>query len=439
MNKKVLRSIGMSLLLPLLLSGCGEMTEQKEITLVLGTFGENPVLLQQVEVFEEAHPGYKIEIRTYNRFEQEEGDGIARLQREIVSGQGPDIINFGYGYSVTDILGKYTEDLFPYFEKSAEEDAYFGNVLQAFSYQEGLYAMPVSFSLKTFVGRKSLVGERESWSIDELIGCYETEREKSGGSLLLYPGEIKKDVFGTIITGNVESFVDWEQKTCRFDEEEFIKVMEFAGGFPDTLMITEDFSPMECFGNGGALLYPMILSSVYDICKAELILKEEPVYIGYPVNGDDGTVIQASELMLAISGVSEHKEVAWDFLCQFLSEEYQKEITAGFPVNRAALEYQLEQGKSMEYSVDEEGKMKPVAQDEILFEGEEPLEIYQITEAEGDALRALIERASIASAYDDRLHRILLEEVDSYFCGDKTAQQAAEVMQGRAEMYIGEF
>lgn len=435
MNHKFLRRIGCALVLPLLLSGCGEAAEEEVATLVLGTFGENPMLSQQVEIFEAEHPGYEIEIRIYDRYEQEEGDGIARLQREIVSGQGPDIINFGYGYSVTDILGEYTENLFPYLE----ENMYFDNVLQAFSYQEGLYAMPVSFSLKTFVGRRSLIGERESWSIGELIDCYEQEKERLGGSLLLYPGEIKKDVFGTIITGNIENYVDWEQRACRFTEEEFLRVMEFANSFPDTLMITEDFSPLECFGSGGALLYPMVLDGVYDICKAERILKEEPVYIGYPVDCEDGTVIQASELMLAISSVSKHKEMAWEFLRQFLTEGYQRGITVGFPVNRAALEYQLEQGKNMEYRVDEEGKMKPVAQDEILFEGEEPIKIYQLTEAEGDTLRALIERASIPSAYDDRLHRILLEEVESYFCGDKTAKQAAEVMQGRAEMYIGEF
>lgn len=450
MKKYCLYIICIFLFLSFILMRCGKQNEKsfqsevvggnkEEITLVLATFGENPALQEQVEQFQQNHTGYKIEIRQYDRFEQEEWDGIARLQREIVSGKGPDIINFGYGYSVTDILGKYTEDLYPYFDATSLESSCFSNILQAFSYQDGLYAMPVSFSLKTFVGRRTLIGDRESWNIEEMIECYETELEKSGGSLMLYPGEIKKDVFGSILIGSVENYVDWEMGTCKFNEDEFKKIMQFANRFPDTLTIDQDFSPMECFGSGDALLYPMTLNSIYDICKAEMILRGEPVYIGYPVCDADGTVIQASDLMLAISSVSEHKDVAWEFISQFLTEEYQLNITSGFPLNKAAFEKKLELGLTVEYTMDMEGNMKPVVQDEIIFEGEDSLKIYQITEEEGKTLLRLIEKASIGSAFDNRLHVILLEEVDSYFSGDKTLEEAAGIMQGRAQMYVGEF
>ena len=258
-----------------LIGGCGVSQEQTKgaVTLVLVSFGDNAAIREQVAIFNENHTDYQIEIQQYSRYEQEEGDGIERLQREIVSGNGPDMINFGRGYSVTDILGKYTEDLSPYLaDLSAEEkEVYFTNILEAFSYQDKLYALPVSFTLHTYAGRSSVVGNRESWTIEELMSCYQEELEKSGGSLMLYPGETKKDVFGSILTGSVESFVDWEERTCSFDSSGFKKVMEFANQFPDTLDITEDFSPIQCYADGKALLYPLVLSSVFDICKADLI------------------------------------------------------------------------------------------------------------------------------------------------------------------------
>lgn len=439
------RGLAVCMCMALLLKGCGLMgeeipkehevgEEENAVTLVLADFGNDYDLQQQVEIFNQSHGDYQIEIRQYQRFEQEDGDGIERLQREIVSGNGPDIINFGYGYSVTDILGKYTEDLFPYLENN-----YFTNILQAFSYEDGLYAMPVSFTLNTFATRSSLVGERESWSMKELISCYESAREKSGGELMLYPGEMKKDVFGTFLLGSVGNYVDWEQGTCSFNGEEFKKIMEFANQFPETLLITEEFSPMGAFASGKAMLYPVMLSSVYDICDAELILGEPVTYIGYPVEGADGTVIEASDMMLAISSVSKHKEIAWEFLSQFLEEEYQSKIERGFPVNKSALEKQLQQGLVMEYRENTDGSRTPVARAEIIFEGEEPIKIYQMTRKETEMLLALIERASIGSAYDSRLHTILLEEVDSYFLGDKTLDETVAVMQGRAQMYVGEL
>lgn len=437
--------------LTMLFTGCGRREESsiegmdgsghEAVTLVLADFGNNYELRQQVENFNKSHASYQIEIRQYQRFEQEDGDGIERLQREIVSGKGPDIINFGYGYSVTDILGKYTEDLLPYFERQTEkwEEDHFANILKAFSYEKALYAMPVSFSLKTFAGRASLLGDRCSWSIEELMECYSLTSEKSGGSLMLYPGETKKDVFGTFILGSVANYVDWETGSCSFQSEEFQRLMKFANQFPDTLMITEDFSPMSCFAAGEALLYPMTLSSVYDISKAELVLGEAVSYVGYPVSGEDGTVIQGSDLMLAISSVSEHKDIAWEFLSHFLQEDYQSEIKDGFPVRRSSLEKQLKQGLTVEYAEKANGDKEPVVKDEIIFEGEEPLKIYKITQEEGAKLLKLIERASVGSAFDSRLHTILLEEVDSYFAGDKTLEEATAVMQDRTAMYVGEF
>lgn len=256
---------------------------------------------------------------------------------------------------------------------------------------------------------------------------------------MLYPGETKKDVFGSVLTGNVESFVDWEEKTCSFDSSDFKKVMEFANQFPDTLDITEVFSPIQCYADGNALLYPLVLSSVYDICKADLILGEDAAYIGYPVEGVDGTVIDAMDLVLAISIGCEHKEIAWEFISQFLSEEYQNNVTDGFPVCKTSLEAQLKQGQIIEYIEDAEGKKIAVAKARVTFEGEEPLSIYQITDRQANTLLQIIEKASVASAYDSRLHSILLQEIDGYFNGDRSLEETADVIQRIAQIYVSEF
>lgn len=195
---------------------------------------------------------------------------------------------------------------------------------------------------------------------------------------------------------------------------------------------------VRCFANGETLLYPVSLGSVYDICDAEMILDEEVTYIGYPVNGNNGTLVQPGELILAISAGSEHKDIAWEFLSQFLTTEYQQDMKEGFPINKTALENQLLWAQSIEYETNSDGSQSPVAKSKILFEGEESIEIYQITKEQSDILLQIIEEASLGSAYDRMLHMILLEEVDSYFSGDKTVDETAEVMQGRALAYIGE-
>ena len=280
MMKKIIIS---GIILCLLLSGC-KMPEREEskTNLVLAAFEQNAELDKQVALFNQENEAYHIEVRQYNRYE--DGDGIQRLQREIVSGEGPDIINFGSEYLLSDIVGQYTEDLNPYFTEMSEEEnlEFWQNLIQAFSYKEKLYALPTAFTLQTYVARTETVGERESWSIEELMQCY--EENKKGEDFMLYPGETKKDVFGTLLTGSIDNYVDWEKGTCRFDSEEFRQILEFANQFPAALTITEDCSPMKIFQNGKALLYPLLLRTFYDTSAAEIIMGEPVTYVGYPVS-----------------------------------------------------------------------------------------------------------------------------------------------------------
>ena len=80
------------------LVACGRNTDddlQEGTTLILASFDDNVYLKKQVELYNQTHNEYQIEIQRYERSEQMEEDGILLLQREIASGKGPDIIDFG--------------------------------------------------------------------------------------------------------------------------------------------------------------------------------------------------------------------------------------------------------------------------------------------------------------------------------------------------------
>ena len=140
----------------------GQQNPQAEV-LVLAAFDQSPFLRKQVELYNASQNDYRIEIKQYERSEKPEEDGVLRLQRETVSGNGPDLIDFGNGYNTSDIVGKYTEDLSPYMGEEGRK-ACFENILTAFSYQEGLYAVPLGFQLNSFAGRTRNLEGRSSWT-----------------------------------------------------------------------------------------------------------------------------------------------------------------------------------------------------------------------------------------------------------------------------------
>ena len=151
------------LVLTLCLSSCGRKENQGPVVLVLASFYGESELQKQVDVFNQNHTDYQIEIKSYQRADISEEDGIAQIQREIIAGNGPDLIDFGSMYSNTDVIGGYTEDLMPYLEGNL--DKYFTNILESFCYKGSLYAIPVSFTLDTFAGSKEALGGREQWNI----------------------------------------------------------------------------------------------------------------------------------------------------------------------------------------------------------------------------------------------------------------------------------
>lgn len=458
MKKGIKRLIIIFIMAALCMTGCGkqekptgekqkhsEETNQEaegsqgedKITLVLAAFGGNSELSSQVDLFNQSSEDYRIEIKKYERSGLAEEDGLARLQREIMSGEGPDIIDFGAQYTASDIVGGYTENLLPYLEANDEkiEEKYFHNILEAFYYKEALYALPTCFTLQTFAGSSKELGDREHWNIREMMYCYAEKAQ----DMLLYPGQTKKDVLGTILTGSMAYYIDWEKGTCSFDGEQFQNVLAFANTFPENLEITDDFSVKQTFFEGGALLLPLQLNNIFDICHGEFIFGEEEItYIGFPMEGECGTVIKPAGPMLAISVNSRYKEASWEFISRFLEEEYQSELTDGFSLCRSVLAEKLSQAQEIQYTTDSEGNQIPVAKDKITFEGEEPVYIYSVTEEQADNLMELIEKASICVANDYQLYSLLWEEADSYFTGSKSLEETAKVMQSRASIYISE-
>lgn len=415
----------------------GSTPEDDRTPLVIGVFDDGRDLADAISLFQQRNGAYRIEIKKYERSYLGEEDGLSRLQREIMTGEGPDIIDFGAGYATSDIVGGYTEDLLPWLEGENEkiEEKYFGNILKAFCYRDKLYALPVRFRLQTFAGSSREVGYRTHWNIEEMISCYEERK----GDMILYPGQTKRDVFGTILTGSMDYFIDWEEGSCRFDGEEFCRILEFANSFPEGLEITEDDSVKQIFQEGGALLLPLRLSGIYDICRPGFIFGEEKIsYIGFPMEGKCGTVIDAAGPVLAISINSRNKEAAWEFISLFLEEGYQREQTSGFPLCRSVLEERLAQAREIVYEKDSEGRQTPVARDSVVFEGEDPVPIYCVTEEQAQTLTALIEEASMCTANDRQLYSLLLEEAQGYFSGEKSLEDTVRVMQSVASIYVGE-
>ena len=453
--KKVFRILLYTFMLCSLFSGCAasgqsdqEENEQKEpVTLTLASLSADPAtlskmgnddydptLLRLVEQFNATHTDYQIEVEYYMHYDDPYLDGLAVIQREIVSGEGPDIIDFGAGYSVVDTVGKYTLDLYSFLDG---ED-YLESILEAFSYEGGLYAVPVGFAINSLVGKTSVVGTQSAWTLEEMIACYETEAAEHGTDFILLA--TAKQVLGTILTASVGDYVDWESGECSFDSEGFQKILEFAGSFPVSVEISNDFSITQAYLNGEVFVMPATFTSVYDIARYEIIFGDEVNFIGYPSDGTCNTTIDlGSSTALGISIGCGDPEAAWEFISLYFTDEYQESLSGALPVSRSAFETILEDAQTTKYEENADGTSTPVLRQKVGFAEEGILgEIYQISSKQTQQMLELTERIYSESAFDSTLHYMILEEADAYFSGQKSLEETVEIIQSRANIYVNE-
>ena len=431
--------IGMLVILCVLLTGCGRgmSSEPEKKVLTLAVLKRDSQLqgsdfVKWINQYNAEQTDVQIEVVNYLESYQDLEEALNQIKIEINAGKGPDMIDFGTLYSPIDASCGMLEDLNTFIQNdfSFQKQEYYSNILEAFEVGDSLYVMLPSFRINSFTTVNEQLARLERMDIHQLAEAYNA----LGEGAILFPGETKKAVFGMICYGSLENYIDWEEGICHFDSDGFKEILRFANRFPLYLDLSEEYSAKQIFTEGKALLYPVMLDSVYGIAGIRQLYGETPTYIGYPFDSGYGTMAAINDIAIGISSTSNHKEEAWTFLKGLLEGEFQDNIKNGFPLRVSTLEQKLQDAEKPVHDADGE----KAVQYRLYFEGEEPVEVSDISPGDAETLKALIRKIEHNNSVDSDLYNILLEEVDFLFYENRNVEEVAEVIQSRAGIYISE-
>ena len=404
-------------------------TETKTLTLaVVGGSG----LSRWVNSYNEKHSDVQIEIVNYSENYPDLDEAMNQIKIEISAGKGPDMIDFSWQYSPLDASSGMLADLYPFMqndESFAPQDFYY-NILEAFAIDDSLYVLVPSYSIDSYATANGELAGLERMDIQQLVNAYNMLDEES----ILFPGETKGAVFGMLCHGIQGRYVDWGEGTCDFNSDSFKELLRFSDQFPLNLNITNDYSVKDVFTQGHALLYPVSISTAYDTASVRMLFGETPTYIGYPLDSGCGSMAEIANLAIGISAVSQNKEEAWQFLRSLLDSEFQDNIKYGLPLRVSSLEQKLDDAMRAEYDANGEKVVKEL----LRFEGEDPVNIYEISAEDAETLRALIRKIEYSATHDYSLYNILQEEAGYLFNDGRDVDAVAEIIQSRASVFISE-
>lgn len=401
---------------------------------------------------------YRIEIKDYSEFNTTEDyqAGLTKLNTEIAAGNVPDILNVS-GLPVQQYGAKgLLEDLWPYIDNDADlgREALMENVFKAAEQDGKLYQIFSTFSIQSVVGATKVVGDRMSWTLDDLQAALATMPE---GCTIFGEGDTKAGMLSNVLAQNMDAFVDWSTGQCSFDSEDFISLLEFCNSFPleydwnnvDWEEYEDDNTRVM---NGKQMLLNAYLYDLGDSLQMyEVVFNGDYSFIGFPQ--EDGSVGSSFSLGngIAMSSTCKDKEGAWSFMREYLMPQYanvdEEYMIGGYNLstNKADFEKMVEMAMKKEYQLDENGN-------QVLDENGQPIEVpkytygfndltvdvYATTQEQYDQFMALYNAIDSISTYDENIYNIVNEVAGGYFNGDKTVQDTAKQIQDRVTLYVNE-
>ncbi len=355
-------------------------------------------------------------------------DLLDRINMEIMSGNGPDILVNCAGYPRFS-SGARMADMNPFLDGSSgiTRSEYYDNLFHAFETDGKLYQIPICVEISGLAINDSALGNKHEYSIHDLLSVSETLPK----DMALFPVYSHEDILDMLLPVALKNFVNDDGHTCKFDSQEFCELLQFCRtyGSPKE-SISQNGSawtdPIDYLDLETVAVVPYSFDSFFHYGEYMTALHGKVLFSGYPVT--EGTGIAAEAVMSAgICASSSGKEEAWDFIRYLLSIETQKTIAGsggGFPVQRQAfsehIKTRMNQYESrLEGKSGSEGDMKILA---ILSEKEKVL----------DGLSDLMARVNSQISSDPFIQNIIKEEAAAYFSGQKSAEEVSRIIQNRA-------
>ena len=398
-------------------------------------------LKKRIVEFNRSSEEYKIVIKSYDQYNTYDDyeAGVTQLNNDIISGNMPDILvadelpvsNYISKGLVADI-GKMIQE-----DEELSQEEFLQNVFDACSVDGKLYYVIPSFYVRTVIAKKSLVGDRTGWTMDDMLALGESMPDSKLFS------DIPREQFMQLVMNYCGTeFVNPDTGLCSFNSPEFISFMEYAKTLPEEIVYDEDywanFNYESQYREDKSLLFTGVISSIADMnYTINGYFGEDVTFVGFPTKEGNGSNIYMNE-SYCISAKSKNKDGAWEFLRYYLTEAYQKDAEEmyGLPVLKSAFEEKAKEALERPYYIDENGEK--VEYDETFYLNGESIPLPPMSQEQIDQVVDFVYSVDRGYYYNTDVMNIITEEMGSFYADQKSAQEVADVIQRRVQIYVDE-
>lgn len=416
-------------------SGQGQSSQGQKI-LTLGAYDTPWELTNAVDAYNAGNRKYHVEIVDYAQKFQDYDTARERLMLELAASKGTDII--WVGDMVADELGYagVLADLSTYLTPDTKEK-YLTNILEYAQTGNALYEIAATFGLEFIAGDSGKLGTETGWTMEEMLETFRVANKDANalGGVGVYTAQ-------ELVLHAIEDFVDWDAGRADFCNQEFYDILEFSGNESGRWVK----STRESVTSGTQLAIRCGVSEVTDIQYTNWLLGDDWVVKGWPCNQGTGVKVSFWN-SFGITSYSQCPEGAWDFIEYYMTLDWLEDYAAlhpdfpqktyqsihGLPLNRTTFEEMLMWSTVPRYYDDTE---EPVP----FYFGEGGVPNFYANSAEDvERIREIVALADGRELSNQSfVFQIIEEEISGYKTGVLTAEQTADKIQNRVQLYLNE-
>ncbi len=399
-----------------------ESIEQTDFNIYIYNYDD--YLVDCASDFSRKNPSLKVNIKTINDIDTP----VNILAKEMKEGNGPDILVINrkmlsalqHSGLVKELDDVVSEDI---------KNNLFKGVMEYGLIDGNLYGMAYAAHVYTLAGIKGLASKSD-WNINTFMSAFNNLKASDPSIKLMAvpnynmtPEELLL-ILGTVGLNN-SPFIDAEAMTCSFDSDEFIDFLTFLkeNGEPEgaselseeeVYKMLADKKAMLTIVEGGLVSFSQKMSAMYKYCD---------IY-GLPMS--KATDIVTEYYCLAANSFSDKDDLIKEFINLALSKECQIKYSTDYARKDILEEHVYEHTDIIE---------EPL----ILIFGHNivPLAAKEDNTSFLNEFMDLMD-SGIPATIEYEIQSIILEESSAFFKGTKSAEDVANIIQSRVQLYLEE-
>lgn len=411
-------------------------------TLEIAYMVEDADLSARIVEFNKQHPDIRVLTKDYSDLG---GDSEQRLVNDLLTGiYTPDIV-MGWSQSDNALAQIFKNHLYVDLYQYVDKTDLLGCARRIFESEDGkLMALSPTVSILTYVGATSVVGERTAWTLSEMLDFAESLPE---GTRLMTNLNQDGAVGSLLGSSGYGIFIDTDNGTCDFDNEEFYRYLAYVKTLPATLQEASTMyeNTPDMYSSGKVALKTAIYLHTVDsawMMNYGSFGPEGFTNIGYASQDGEFGNVQTITRPYVITTFCEEPETAWEFVESLLYAEGKG--TSGIPVLTSEVTKRLESAYGTYYEFYTDGSSRSYPPTERYDpEGtmEKPGFRMVFDDAEGKKILDWLENGvglPMQAHMDTGLTNIIEEEISRYLGGMQTAEKCAEVLNSRVGLWLAE-